>query len=81
MPEENGPDNIVLRYLRRIDERLDTIDRKVDEVILRLGRLEEQVAGLHVDNAILHQRIDNLDRRVSRIEKRLDLAEAPSGNV
>ena len=74
----DGPDNIVLRYLRRIDERLDTIERKMDEVILRLGRLEEQVAGLHVDNAIIHQRLDNLDRRVTRIERRFDLAEEPA---
>jgi hypothetical protein len=35
MSEE--PENLVLRYLRRIDERLDTIERKLDEVILRAG--------------------------------------------
>jgi hypothetical protein len=35
----------------------------------RLGRLERQVADLHVDNA-------NLDQRISRIERRLELAEA-----
>lgn len=40
MSEE--PENLVLRYLRRIDERLDTIERKLDEVIVRVGKLERR---------------------------------------
>lgn len=41
----DGPENLVLRYLRRIDERLDTVERKLDEVITRLSSLEYRFAG------------------------------------
>ena len=42
----------ILDFLRacfgRIDDRFDRIDQKLDEVVTRLGRLEREVAGLHV---------------------------------
>jgi hypothetical protein len=50
---------------------------KLDEIIVRLGRLEPEVAGLHSGYAGLSVRLDHLDRRVGRIEPRLDLVEAP----
>jgi hypothetical protein len=45
-----GPENLALHYFRLIDERLDTIERKFDEVILRVGKLERQVAELQCDD-------------------------------
>ena len=36
----NGPDNLVLRYLRRIDERLDNLDRRVTRIERRLDLVE-----------------------------------------
>lgn len=74
----DGPDNLVLRYLRRIDERLDSIERKTDEVITRLGNLEYRFVGVERELAAVNQRLDNLDRRVTRIERRLDLIEDPA---
>jgi hypothetical protein len=59
------PDNIVLVYLRRIDDRFiaDSHDIKT-----RLAVVEENLAGVH-------RRIDRLELPVERIEKRLDLVD------
>jgi tetrahydromethanopterin S-methyltransferase subunit G len=69
------PDNLVLVYLRRIDARLDGVERKLDEVVARLSSLEHGFAGFHIDLAAVNQRLDSLDLRVSRIERRLDLVD------
>jgi hypothetical protein len=37
---DDGPDSIVLRYLRRIDERTERMERRLDELPVRTGRLE-----------------------------------------
>ncbi len=38
------PDNIVLALLRRIDARIDRMDSKLGEVVVRLGAVERDVA-------------------------------------
>ena len=74
------PDSLVLRYLRRIDQRTEKLETDMREVKERLGGLEHQMslvhrdlAGLHADVVRLDQRIDRVDVRLERIEKRLDL--------
>ncbi|WP_159725903.1 hypothetical protein [Methylosinus sp. Ce-a6] len=66
MPEE--PDNVVLVYLRRLNERLDVLHDDNREIKTRLGILEQQGASLS-------SRIDRIEFRLDRIEKRLDLVE------
>ena len=62
------PDSLVLRHLRRIDEKLDRVIDDGVEMRQRLGALEEGVASVS-------RRLDRLDERVARIEKRLDIVE------
>jgi predicted nucleic acid-binding Zn-ribbon protein len=62
------PENIVLVYLRRIDEKVDALRDDVREVKSRLGMLENQYANLS-------NRWDRTEFRLDRIERRLDLAE------
>jgi hypothetical protein len=69
------PENLVLRYLRRIDARFENVERKLDELVTRVGSLERGFAGFHTDLAAINLRLDNLDRRVERIERRLDRVE------
>lgn len=73
------PQNLVLRYLRRIDERMDGLDDKFNMVIDRLSSLESRmtdigrtIADLQGDVVGVHHRLDKYERR---IEKRLDLVE------
>ena len=69
--------DLILNMLRAIRTEQAAQREKLDEIIIRLGRLEREVAGRHGDYAGLSVRLDNLDRRVGRIEHRLELAEAP----
>lgn len=69
------PDNIALRYLRRIDERLDRVDTSLQNLIARVGSVEEQVAGLRKDFVRLEVRVDQMDDRMKRMERRLDLTD------
>ena len=63
------PENILLAYLRRLDEKADRLAGDMLEVKSRLGILEEQYASIS-------RRLDRLDERVDRIERRLELTPA-----
>ena len=67
MAEE--PDNLVLVYLRRIDEKVDRLIDEVRDLKGRTTSVEENLAGVH-------RRLDRLELRVERIERRLDLVDA-----
>ena len=66
MAEE--PDNLVLVYLRRIDEKLDRLIDDVQDLKVRVTALEEGQAGIN-------RRLDRLELRVERIERRLDMVD------
>ena len=68
-------ENLILEHLRHIRGRVDQMAEDLGTVKLRLSSLESQVAGLHGDNAVAHQRMDQIDHRLERIERRLDLHE------
>jgi predicted nucleic acid-binding Zn-ribbon protein len=70
------PEDLVLRYLRRIDEKVDSLRDDMRDVKQRLTSLEGQVALLHGDYARQSERIDRVELRLERIERRLNLAEA-----
>ena len=70
--------DLILDMLRAIRAEQTAQREKLDEIIVRLGRLEREVAGLRGDYAGLSVRLDNLDRRVGRIEQRLELVETPT---
>ena len=69
------PENLMLIYLRRIDERTDRIETDLRDVKRRMTSLEEQTANLYHSYAGVQVRLDRIDSRVERIERRLDLAE------
>ena len=70
----------ILNMLRAIRAEQSAQREKLDEIIVRVGSLECEVAGLHTDYAGLSVRFDNLDRRVGRIEQRLELVEVPTSS-
>lgn len=76
------PDSIVLRFLRRLDEKIDRIAE--DTADLKRGQIDlaRQVAALRRDQAgdaesVIHvsERLDRFDRRLTRVERRLEIAE------
>ena len=62
------PDNIVLVYLRRLDEKLDRLAFDMQDFKTRLTATEEAVVGVN-------RRLDRIDMRLDRLERRLDLAD------
>jgi hypothetical protein len=60
------PDSLLLRTLRRIDERMDRVETRLSELVGRVGLLEQGYASVS-------RRLDQIDLRVERIERRLDL--------
>jgi tetrahydromethanopterin S-methyltransferase subunit G len=73
----DAPENMVLRYLRQIDQKVDRVIAEVNELKTRIGRrLETSVAQIHVHLAELSVRMDKIDGRLDRIERRLTLVDA-----
>ena len=66
------PDNIVLVYLRRLDEKLDRLAADMQEINDRLGILANKFAGLVPRLDAVIDRVHALDLRLERIELRLD---------
>jgi hypothetical protein len=67
MPE---PDNVVLVYLRRIDEKVGRVIDDVRDINFRVTNLEEGQAGIQ-------RRLDRVEAPLDRIEPRLDLVDLP----
>jgi hypothetical protein len=72
----DAPDNLILVYLRRMDEKLDRLADNVFDVGRRVTSLETKVALLHGDFATQSERIDRVELRLGRIERRLDIVHA-----
>lgn len=66
----NEPDNILLQYMRRFDEKLDRVVDEMLDIKVRLTAVEEGLAGVN-------RRLDRLELRIERIERRLDLVDQP----
>ncbi|MDK9720114.1 MAG: hypothetical protein OEL53_02915 [Rhodospirillales bacterium] len=70
------PENLMLVYLRRIDEKIDVLVEDMRDVKRRLTSLEMAVGQIHGDFAGQSMRIDRLENRLDRIERRLNIADA-----
>lgn len=73
-------ENLILEHLKRFQSAQDNINRKLDEVIRRIGNLEAGQASIiqHLGNlaaADASQQLtaDGLNERLERIERRLEL--------
>jgi len=77
------PDNLILRMLRSMDEKLDRVIQEVSELKQRVTTLEIQfgafVAAEQGHYASVVARLDRHDVRLDRIERRLGLIEAHAG--
>ncbi|MBE7567567.1 hypothetical protein [Acidithiobacillus sp. HP-11] len=74
-------ENIILEHLKRFQVGQDRIERKLEEVVTRLGALEVSVASVRRDiahneenTAAMSVRMDRLNERIDRIERRLELS-------
>ena len=70
------PDDLVLRYLRQIDQKIDNVADELKELKVRVGRVGTSLAQVQVHLAEHSVRMDKIDNRLDRIERRLILADA-----
>ena len=68
------PENLTLRYLRSIDQKVDRLGDDVRDVKVRMTGVEEGLAGVN-------RRLDRVEDRLDRIETRLELVDHPYGGV
>jgi hypothetical protein len=69
-------ENMMLVFLRRIDERLDRMEGDLGDIKLRMTASEEHLASMMMSLAGVNSRMDKIDVRLTRIERRLELTEA-----
>ncbi len=57
-----GPDSVILRFLRRMNARLDRAIDDLAEMKVRMANVEESLAALN-------RRVDRIELRIDRIER------------
>ncbi len=65
----DGPDSLILRFMRQIDGKLDRVIDELGDLKVRMTSQEENLAALN-------RRTDRMDVRLERIERRLDLVDS-----
>lgn len=65
------PDNLTLRMLRKIDARLDAIEARLSEIT---GTQSAMLQLMTAQDA----RLSRIESDLSRVQRRLDLNEAPA---
>lgn len=80
---DEGPDSLVLRYLRGIDTKVDALRDEVRDLKSRLSAVETGLNAVRRDLVTLAEAdareqasIDRMSDRLERVERRLDLKEA-----
>jgi FtsZ-binding cell division protein ZapB len=71
----DDPRDIVLEYLRRIDERTRTMQLDVEELKSLTNILRNDVGNLKRENDHFYQLFSRVTERLDRIEKRLELRD------
>jgi archaellum component FlaC len=70
------PENLTLQLLRRIDQRVQGIEVKIDRLTDDVNNLKVRTSGVEEGLAGVNRRLDRLDICVDRIERRLELTDA-----
>jgi hypothetical protein len=73
MAEE--PDNITLRQLRRMDEKLDRLGDTMSDMAVDIRSTKTHLAGFMQNEVVHDTAIASIRDRLSRVERRLDLTE------
>lgn len=67
------PDSLVLRYLRKLDERGDRVDERLTEITTELRSIKTHMAAFLQAELAQDGSIASILTRLDKIERRLDL--------
>ncbi|OHC75471.1 MAG: hypothetical protein A3G18_06485 [Rhodospirillales bacterium RIFCSPLOWO2_12_FULL_58_28] len=77
------PENLIMVYLRRIDEKIDRADNKLSDLTLRVNEVHSSVIALRRDQvqdaeivAHIQTRMDKMQVEIDRINRRFDIKDA-----
>ena len=73
MTEE--PENITIRYLRRLDEKVDRIGERMDEMNAEMRAMKSMLSGVMQNTVVHDSELASIRSRLERVEWRLDLME------
>lgn len=73
-------ESLVLEHMKPFQGTLERVERKIDDLTQRVGRLEISLAGHRRELAMTDEnaaaisiRVDRMNERLDRIERRLEL--------
>ena len=66
-------ESLILERMRRMEERFDRLDQKIDTTNAQLRVMNAHVAGIVGNDALTHEKFAVIE---DRIEKRLELRDA-----
>jgi chromosome segregation ATPase len=69
-------ENLTLKFMRRLDTRLDRLESDIGDIKLRVTTTEEHLASIMMSMAGVNSRMDKIDERLAHVERRLDLTDA-----
>ncbi|NJO54637.1 MAG: hypothetical protein HC829_07170 [Bacteroidales bacterium] len=69
---------LIYDVLKRMQERLSNIESGVGDVRAEINALRVHSIAMQTDMSNIYARLGSLDARVERIERRLDIADAPA---
>lgn len=71
----DAPDNLVLRYLRRLDEKIDRLVDQVSELSMEARGMKTHMVGI-MQNEVAHDHgLATINQRLDKIGRRLDLRD------
>ena len=69
---------LIFEVLKQVQQRLDRVDNKVDELKSEMNAVRGHLISLQQDTHNIYAMLGRHDVHLERIERRLELSEAPS---
>jgi septation ring formation regulator EzrA len=69
---------LIFEVLKQVQQRLDRVDNKVDELKSEMNAVRGHLISLQQDTHNIYTMLGRHDVHLERIERRLELSEAPS---
>ena len=71
------PDSLTLRFLRRLDEKIDRIGDQLSDLSMEVRGMKTHMAGFMQSEVAQDHALASISQRLDRIERRLDLQDTP----
>jgi hypothetical protein len=70
-------ENLLIEHMRAMRATLEKLERNDEEFKLHFAAIEAHIRAIHLDNFHDRSALAELDHRVTRLERRMELRDAP----